>query len=72
MQERIELANDLIAKYKGKLREVGLWRPLLEAVDYFDHAKFYMVKGKFPEARRDVFETEVGFYAAGQTHEGQQ
>ena len=41
--------------------EVRLWLPFFEQVDYFEHAKFYVVRGDFSESDEDVFVTEMGF-----------
>ncbi len=44
--------------------ELALWRPLLNHVEYFEHAKFYVIRGLLDESGR--LETDVGFEALAQ------
>ncbi len=39
----------------------NLWQPLFETVAYFEHAKFYFVKGHFVDAKHEHWEAEMGF-----------
>jgi hypothetical protein len=41
--------------------DLRLWRPLLETVEYFEHAKFYFRSGHFPGGRADVFHSDMSF-----------
>ena len=47
-----------------------LWSPLFEQVDYFDHAKFYIVRGKFVGDDQNQFSSDVGFNALATSTEG--
>ncbi len=47
----IDVAND----------RLNLWRPLLDEVEYFEHAKFAMVEGHFVNDSSNEFETRVHF-----------
>ena len=47
--------------------ELALWRPLLDHVEYFEHAKFYVIRGLLDESGR--LETDVGFEALAQVGE---
>jgi hypothetical protein len=42
-------------------RQMELWRPLLDQVEYFEHAKFYFVRGEFLNQQRDQWEAKLGF-----------
>ena len=46
---------------KIPLKKLQMWRRLLETVDYFEHAKFYFIRGQFSDTVPTVFQTEVGF-----------
>ncbi len=41
--------------------ELSLWNPLLEKIDYFEHAKLKIVKGSFRSDQHDEFECLVKF-----------
>ena len=43
--------------------ELALWRPLLDHVEYFEHAKFYMIRGDLLLDASGRLETELGFEA---------
>lgn len=51
-------------------RVLDLWRPLLDQVDYFEHAHFYFVTGRFAGALRGRWIAEIGFDALARTPEG--
>lgn len=38
-----------------------LWEELLNSVSYFDHAKFYVIRGSLSSPAKDTFETDLGF-----------
>ncbi len=52
-------------------KELDFWRPLLERIEYFDHAKFYLVRGDYEDDSRDTWEAEVGFAALARLTDGQ-
>ena len=49
--------------------DLALWRPLLNHVEYFEHAKFYVIRGLLDES--GGLETDVGFEALAQVGEDQ-
>ena len=44
-------------------KELALWRPLLDHVEYFEHAKFYVIRGDLLLDGSGRLETELGFEA---------
>lgn len=58
----------------GKPREVGrdqltIWPSELEKVAFFDHAKFYMIRGHFDENNSNRYQSDVGFYGLARTED---
>ena len=49
--------------------EIGLWRPLLDHVEYFEHAKFYVIRGRLLLGTSGPLETDVGFEALARAGE---
>lgn len=47
-----------------------LWRPLLEGVRYFKAAKFYNIRGRFLNERRDEYESDLGFQGLARMESG--
>ena len=43
--------------------ELRIWQPLLSSIDFFEHAKFYFVDGRFLDEELEVFEADFGFKA---------
>lgn len=41
--------------------DLALWRPLLDEVDFFEHASFKLVKGEFADDAKNEFQTQVHF-----------
>ncbi len=63
---------DIDAKPKTvSLADMDMWRPLLQRVNYFEHAKFYLVRGDYTDESRDRWEAEVGFAALAKLNDGQ-
>ena len=58
------------AEHSTDKTALGLWRPLFAAVDYFEHAKFYFVRGNFVDESLQTFEAEVGFAGLARTRAG--
>jgi hypothetical protein len=50
--------------------QLNLWQPLLHEVDYFEHAKFYMIRGQFDDASLDAFTSHVGFKGLARMRDG--
>ena len=40
---------------------LDLWRPFLASVNYFEHAKFKLIKGEFSDAARNTWDGELAF-----------
>ena len=49
--------------------ELALWRPLLDHVEYFEHAKFYVIRGHLLWDQSGRLETDVGFEALARVGE---
>ena len=41
--------------------ELDFWPALFETTEYFEHAKFYFIKGQFHENSKDQFKSVLGF-----------
>ncbi|MCZ6795569.1 MAG: VCBS repeat-containing protein, partial [Planctomycetota bacterium] len=50
---------------------VDLWRPLLDDVAYFEHARFYFVDGRLAGRGYDRFEGDVGFAGLARMKSGE-
>lgn len=44
-------------------RDLALWRPLLDHVEYFDHARFEVIRGQLRADNPERLETDLGFEA---------
>ena len=42
-------------------KELKMWRAMLHQVDYFEHAKFYFIRGQFLDNDPTLFRSEIGF-----------
>ena len=49
--------------------DLALWRPLLDHVDYFEHAKFYVIRGHLLSDESGRLETDLGFEALARVEE---
>ena len=52
------------------IRDVRLWEPLLADVDYFVHAKFFIIDAEFTDPDRDEWKTQMGFHGLARTQAG--
>ena len=50
--------------------DLALWRPLLDHVEYFDHAKFYVIRGQLLADASGRLETDLGFEALAHLSDG--
>ncbi len=50
--------------------DLVLWRPFLEEVDYFKHAKFYIIFGDFADEAETRYETDMAFAALARMKDG--
>jgi len=60
-----------VAKGTKKVGEVDLWRPLLDAVSSFEHAKVYILSGEHPEGDALRYEAQGGFEALAMMKSGE-
>ena len=51
--------------------ELNMWRPLFNAVTYFENAAFRIIRGRFVGAARNEFEADVKFAGLGRSTDGQ-
>ena len=51
-------------------RDLTLWRPLLDQVEYFDHARFEVIRGQLRTDNPGRLETELGFEALARGPDG--
>jgi hypothetical protein len=54
-----------------EVAQVDLWRPLLDAVSFFEHAKVYVISGEHPSGDLFRFEAKGGFEALAQMKSGE-
>ena len=47
-----------------------MWLPLLQAVDDFAEAKFFFIRGQFPDLQRQEFHSDIGFQGRAKTRQG--
>ena len=50
--------------------QLDLWRPFLEGVEYFEHAGFTLIRGRFLDGQADRWETDIGFGGLARTSSG--
>lgn len=55
----------------AEVAQVDLWRPLLDAVSWFEHAKVYLTSGEHPQADMNRFEAMSGFEALARMKTGE-
>ncbi len=65
----VEVVERAIATQTTDLasNNLNLWRPLLDNVEYFEHAKFKMVEGRFIDDSSDLYVTHVHFQGLART-----
>ena len=51
-------------------RDLALWRPLLDHVEYFDHARFVVIRGQLRADNPERLETDLGFQALAHVADG--
>ena len=51
-------------------RDLALWRPLLDHVEYFDHSKFEVIRGQLLADNPGRLETDLGFEALARVPDG--
>jgi hypothetical protein len=54
-----------------KVTKVDLWRPLLDAVSSFDHARVYLIDGEHPDGDAFRYEAKGGFEALAMMKSGE-
>lgn len=65
--EHLPLLSELLPT---KFEDLHIWPSLFDKVEYFDHAKFYIVRGHFLNEARLRFETDMGFAALAKLKTG--
>lgn len=53
-----------------RVKERRLWQTLIEGVDYFEQAKFYIIRGNFDSADDRLFDCEMGFSGLARMQNG--
>lgn len=51
-------------------QDLALWRPLLDQVEYFDHARFQVIRGQLRADNPGRLETQLGFDALAHVPDG--
>jgi hypothetical protein len=51
-------------------RDLALWQPALSGLDYFAHAKFFIIDAEFAPGTRDVWDTQMGFHGLARRRDG--
>ncbi len=51
-------------------QDLALWRPLLDQVEYFDHARFQVIRGQLRASNPGRLETQLGFDALAHVPDG--
>jgi hypothetical protein len=60
-----------VAEGTKEVAKVDLWRPLLDAVSWFDHAKVYIISGEHPAGDASRYEAKGGFDALAKMKSGE-
>ena len=47
--------------------DLDLWQPMLRQTAFFEHAKFFLIRGRWTSSNRDRFVTDVGFSGLART-----
>lgn len=66
----IETRSWPIASQSSVVTQVDLWRSLLDAVSWFEHAKVFIVSGEHPQGDPMRYESTAGFEALAQMKSG--
>ncbi len=59
------------ARDTKEVTRVDLWRPLLDAVSWFEHAKVYIINGEHPDGDLFRYEAKGGFEALAKMKSGE-
>ena len=60
-----------VATDTKEVAKVDLWRPLLDAVSWFEHAKVYIISGEHPDGDMLRYEAKGGFEALAKMKSGE-
>ncbi|MEO8350220.1 MAG: CRTAC1 family protein [Chthoniobacteraceae bacterium] len=69
--DMIEAREWPVATETALVNKVDLWRPLLDAVASFDHAKVYVIDGEHPDGDALRYEAKCGFEALAMMKSGE-
>ncbi len=67
----IETRTWPLARGTREVAQVDLWRPLLDAVSWFEHAKVYIISGEHPNGDTLRYEAKGGFDALAKMKSGE-
>jgi hypothetical protein len=67
----LESRNWPVATDTKEVTKVDLWRPLLDAVSWFDHAKVHIISGEHPNRDPFRYEAKCGFEALAMMKSGE-
>jgi len=60
-----------VAKDTKEVAKIDLWRPLLDAVSWFEHAKVYIISGEHPDGDLFRYEAKGGLEALAKMKSGE-
>jgi hypothetical protein len=69
--DRIESRTWPVAGNTIEVAKVDLWRPLLDGVSWFEHAKLYIISGEHPDGDAYRYEAKGGFDALARMKSGE-
>ena len=69
LESRVWLVTD--SPTERPRAELDLWRPLLDAVSWFEHAKVYIITGEHPESDLNRYDAKCGFDALAMMKSGE-
>ncbi len=69
--DMIESRTWPVAADTKAVAKVELWRPLLDAVSWFEHAKVYIINGVHPDGDTGRYEAKAGFDALAKMRSGE-
>ncbi len=67
----LELQAWPVATSSQQVKKIDVWRPLLDAVESFDHARVYVIEGEHPGGDPYRFEANGGFEALAKMKSGE-
>lgn len=59
------------SKVVQRREDLSIWKPLISNVQYFEHAKFYIIDGDFARDSEYIFNTKFGFAGLAKFNDGE-